>query len=220
MTTDLAPHPAPDAAPAPPPRPRNGPRVWQIVVMVLVVGVLAGWLARTYLPEAHPGRDSVDVGFLHDMTTHHQQAVQMGLLYQQRGTDPMLGHMAREIVTSQSAEIGIFNHLLSGWDEEDPPDQPMAWMGRGMAGHAMPGMATRAELDRLDASSGTALDDEFSRLMIAHHAGGLSMAEYAAANATNAEIRSRARAIVEGQRSEISEINGRRRQLGLEPVYP
>lgn len=203
-----------------PERPTNGPRIWQIVVMVLVVGVVGGWLARTYLPEAHPDRDSVDVGFLHDMTTHHQQAVQMGLVYQQRGVDPMLGHMAREIVTSQSAEIGIFNHILGGWDEQDPPEPSMAWMGRGMVGHSMPGMATPAQLDALEQLSGAELDDEFSRLMIAHHAGGLAMAEYAAANATNAEIRSRALAIVEGQRSEISEINARRRQLGLEPVVP
>jgi uncharacterized protein (DUF305 family) len=188
--------------------------------MVLVVGVLGGWLARTYLPEAHPGRDSVDVGFLHDMTTHHQQAVQMGLTYQQRGGDPFLGHLAREIVTSQSAEVGIFTHLLGEWDQQDPPDEPMAWMGRGMVGHAMPGMATRQQLDQLDQAGGLELDDQFSRLMIAHHAGGLAMAEYAAANASDADIRRRALAIVDGQRSEISELNGRRRQLGLEPVVP
>ncbi|MGZ8762737.1 MAG: DUF305 domain-containing protein [Acidimicrobiia bacterium] len=188
--------------------------------MVLVVGVAGGWLARTYLPEAHPDRESVDVGFLHDMTTHHQQAVQMGLTYQQRGADPLLGHMAREIITSQSAEIGLFNHILEGWDEQDPPDQPMAWMGRGMSDHDMPGMATQAQLRQLAGSSGAELDDQFSRLMIAHHAGGLTMAAYAAANATNADIRGRARAVVEGQQAEISEINARRRQLGLEPVVP
>jgi uncharacterized protein (DUF305 family) len=188
--------------------------------MVLVVGVLGGWLARTYLPKAHPDRASVDVGFLHDMTTHHQQAVQMGLTYQQRGTDPMLGHMAREIVTSQSAEIGLFNHILDEWDELDPPDEPMAWMGHGMSGHPMPGMATPAELAHLNETSGVELDDHFSRLMIAHHAGGLAMAEAAASNATNADIRGRARAMVEGQRSEISELNARRRALGLEPIEP
>ena len=186
--------------------------------MVLVVGVLGGWLARTYLPEAHPDRDSVDVGFLHDMTTHHQQAVQMGLTYQQRGTDPLLGHLAREIVTSQSAEIGLFNHILEEWDEQDPPARPMTWMGHGIAGHDMPGMATRPDLEQLGTSSGRDLDDRFSRLMIAHHVGGIEMAERAAADATDADVRSRAQAIVEGQRSEISEINTRRRQLGLDPV--
>ena len=186
--------------------------------MVLVVGVLGGWLARTYIPEAHPDRASVDVGFLDDMTTHHQQAVGMGLTYQQRGTDPMLGHMAREIVTSQSAEIGIFNHILEEWDEMNPPDESMAWMSRGMSGHAMPGLATPEQLAMLAQSSGRELDDQFSRLMIAHHAGGLSMAEFASTNATNTDIRRRAAAIVAGQRSEIVELNARRVQLGLEPV--
>jgi uncharacterized protein (DUF305 family) len=198
---------------------RRGPRIWQIVVMVLVVGVVGGWMARTFLPEAHPDDDSVDVGFLHDMTTHHQQAVEMGLTYQQRGSDPMLGHMAREIVTSQSAEIGLFNHLLDQWGEQDPPPA-MAWMGHRWAGHEMPGMARREELEALRSADGGELDDLFSRLMIDHHDGGLQMAQHAASEATNAEVRSRAEAIVEGQRSEISELNARRRQLGLEPIIP
>ena len=48
----------------------------------------------------------------------------------------------------------------------------------------MPGMATEDELaEPAVASSGTAFDVEFLRLMIRHHQGGLEMAEYAAEHA-------------------------------------
>ena len=202
-----------DAAEVDAPR-RRGPSIWQIVVMVLVVGAVGGWMARTYLPASHPGRDSVDVGFLNDMSTHHQQAIQMGLTYQQRGTDPLLGQMAREIVVSQAAEIGAMNQILEAWGEHDPPEQSMAWMGHAAPSSAMPGMATPAELAGLAKLSGRALDDEFSRLMIAHHAGGLAMAEYAAAHASDASVRRRAKAMAEGQQSEILELNKRRSRAG------
>jgi hypothetical protein len=43
----------------------------------------------------------------------------------------------------------------------------------------MPGMATEEELANLRSLQGTAFDVEFLRLMIAHHQGGLEMAEYA-----------------------------------------
>ena len=198
----------------------RGPSLWQIIVMVLVVGAVGGWLARTYWPESHPGRDSVDVGFLNDMATHHQQAIQMGLTYQQRGTDPLLGPMAREIVVSQAAEIGAMTQILEAWGEHDPPEQSMAWMGHAAPRSAMPGMATPAELARLEQLNGRALDDEFSRLMIAHHSGGLAMADYAAAHASDSGVRRRAKAMAQGQQSEIHELNKRRQELGLEPVEP
>ena len=131
-----------DAAPGEPGH--RGPSLWQIVVMVLVVGAVGGWLARTYWPESHPGRDSVDVGFLNDMSTHHQQAIQMGLTYQQRGSDPVLGQMAREIVVSQAAEVGAMTQILEAWGEHDPPEQSMAWMGHAGPSQGMPGMASPA----------------------------------------------------------------------------
>jgi hypothetical protein len=44
------------------------------------------------------------------------------------------------------------------------------------------------------------------------------MADYAADHAVSDEVRRRARAMAEGQRSEIAELNTQRRALGLAPV--
>ena len=58
-----------------------------------------------------------------------------------------------------------------------------------MAGHQhdvganglMPGMATPAQMTKLQTLHGSALDIFFLQLMIRHHQGGIEMAQYAAA---------------------------------------
>ena len=65
---------------------------------------------------------------------------------------------------------------------------------------------------------GLAADDQFTRLMIRHHAGGIAMAEYAAANGKNDRVRGLAAAIAKVQRTEIVEMELRRKALGLAPV--
>ena len=51
----------------------------------------------------------------------------------------------------------------------------------------MMGMASSDEMNTLYKSRGTEADKIFATLMIAHHKGGLHMAEYAKANAKNKE---------------------------------
>ena len=44
--------------------------------------------------------------------------------------------------------------------------------------------------------------------MVAHHSGGLHMAEFAAAEADNSQVRRLAEGVVDGQRGEIAELQG------------
>ena len=85
----------------------------------------------------------------------------------------------------------------------------MAWVGGEHGGThagpdgAMPGMATPAQLVELRAADGVAAERLFLRLMIAHHEGGVTMAEAAVAQARTDEVRTLAAAIVAAQSSEI-----------------
>ncbi|CAM5316445.1 hypothetical protein SFUMM280S_03807 [Streptomyces fumanus] len=59
---------------------------------------------------------------------------------------------------------------------------PMTWMGMGGMpsagpGSLMPGMATDAEMAKLDTLSGQRAEVYFLRLMTEHHKGGVHMAE-------------------------------------------
>jgi uncharacterized protein (DUF305 family) len=215
-----------EAAPQPvtsEPAPRATPW-WAVAMFVAALCVLAGivgWAIADRQSSSHPGQGSVDVGFVSDMTRHHQQALTMALDYIRNGDDPLLLQIAKEIVTYQSQEIGVMNTLLTDWDRtaNDGP-KAMGWMGTPIPRDAMPGLATRAQMDQLAAARGAELDGLFTSLMIQHHAGGIHMADYAAKHAESATTRYWAANMAEGQRGEIAELNRWRRNHGLDPVVP
>jgi uncharacterized protein (DUF305 family) len=113
---------------------------------------------------------------------------------------------------------------LDGWKLGRQSSIPqMQWMGH--AGHLeddglMPGMATPAQMSKLESSHGTALDILFLQLMIHHHQGGLPMAQYAADHARTPQVQTMATAIVTVQSNEIVVMEQLLRQLGGSPLPP
>lgn len=207
-------------APAPEP-PRHGPARWQVVALVVALCFLAG-VVGWWLNE--PGDDSfskVDVGFLTDMETHHNGAINLSFDYLDRSHDPVVKHFAQEIISSQSQELAAMNSYLNragGAAVAGDGSVAMAWMGHPVRPADMPGMPSKAELAQLDDSQGLAADDQFTHLMIRHHAGGIAMAEYAAQHGEHAGVRNLAATMARVQRTEIDEMNTRRVALGLAPV--
>jgi uncharacterized protein (DUF305 family) len=197
---------------------------WAIAIFVVALCGLAGlvgWRIADARATSHPARDSVDVGFTTDMTRHHQQALTMALDYVRNGDDPLLLQIAREIVTYQAQEIGVMNTLLTDWDQTGVDDpKAMAWMGTPVPRDAMPGLATKAQLDQLAAARGSELNDLFTRLMIEHHAGGIHMADYAAIHGEEDATRFWAASMADGQRGEVSELNTWRTKHGLPAIVP
>src|SRR5262245_86214 len=73
-----------------------------VAATLLVVGVVIAARDNT------PGAGSVDVGYLQDMRTHHDQAVQMGMTYLSlKDTSPALRTIAGTIVLDQQLENGM-----------------------------------------------------------------------------------------------------------------
>ncbi len=185
-------------------------RPFNIAVIVVTAALLAGMIGWM-IGDSGSGRDSdpVDVGFLHDMRVHHEQAVAMSFMYLALDdTQPALRDVARSIVFGQGIEIGRMVQLLRdfGAPEVNETDTAMEWMGHSVPTDEMPGMATRAELDELGTTSGTEANEMFVDLMVRHHEGGIDMATFAAANASDSEVRAMASAIADSQRDEITEI--------------
>ncbi len=176
------------------------------VAIALLCGAL-GWLVGNN--RAIPDPNRVDVGFLQDMRTHHEQAVNLGLYFLElQGTNAELRVVAREIVFGQSIEIGRMIQLLRlyGATETNESDVAMTWMNESTPHDRMPGLASDADIDRLLASSGKAADQLFVDLMIAHHEGGIHMAQYAVDHANEIEVRRFAYSMVVGQTGEIDEM--------------
>jgi uncharacterized protein (DUF305 family) len=181
-----------------------------LVALVAAVAVLAagiGWVVGNN--RALPDPDATDIGFLQDMRYHHEQAVQMALLYlDDPDRDANLTTIAREIVVGQNIEIGRFIQLLRDWGESEvnETDLAMAWMNEPVALDRMPGMATEDDLLALARAEGADADQLFVTLMTAHHLGGVHMAEWARDHAATEEVRLMAIQIVKVQREEVTEL--------------
>jgi uncharacterized protein (DUF305 family) len=209
----------------PPPRRRYGPRPWPIgrartIALILALCFLAGAIGWWIGDPGKASFNDADVGFLDDMSRHHDGAINLGFDYLGPTNDELIGHVAREVITSQSQEVAIMNGLLgeAGNRPSRDDDVVMDWMGPGIPVDEIPGMATGAELEALRAATGLTADDEFSRLMIRHHAAGIDMAKAEVARGSNPVVKRLAAAMADVQRTEILELNQRREKLGLPPV--
>src|SRR5688572_14444653 len=157
------------------------PRIAALVVAVAVFAGAIGYSVRGG-PDT-PDLNDADIGFLADMTTHHQGAVSLGFTYLPNQNDGVVAAIAQGIVVGQSVEINFMNSRLVASDDEKVDaivndDVAMDWMGEPVDPGDMPGLATQAEFEELEAASGLDADDMFTRLMIDHHAAGVEMADY------------------------------------------
>ena len=187
---------------------------WLAVGLVAVIAagllVIGGALAvglgigRTDTPAA----DSVDAGFSLDMSHHHLQAVEMANLATTRSTDPEVLSLAFDISQTQLNQVGRMQGWLTLWGLPVTGANDMSWMGSAMHDHSsdglMPGMATEDELTQLRSATGNDFDVMFLRLMIRHHQGGLEMAQYGEAHASEAVVRGLARSIEQTQTAETT----------------
>ena len=171
------------------------------IVLALVAGAAITFLLMR--GDDWPGDSSADAGFARDMSTHHAQAVQMAGIVYARTDDPDIRYLAYDILTTQQAQIGMMGAWLATWDLPSTGlELPMTWMGHGMSG-PMPGMASDEQVRALETMPVAEMDREFLRLMIAHHEGGVDMAEAGVDLGETEQVRTLARSIVQGQQNEI-----------------
>jgi len=169
-----------------------------------------------------PGENSVEAGFARDMSLHHAQAVEMGMLAYAKATNPEVKNEGYDIALTQQGQIGAMKAWLDKWHVSRAGEAPMAWMPNGAkeltADGRMPGMATDAELKKLNGLSGRDFDILFCQLMIRHHLGGIHMVDAALKLSDNADIVSLANSIKEGQQREITIFQNLLTQMGAKPL--
>jgi len=94
---------------------------------------------------------------------------------------------------------------LTGWGV-DPSMGGMSGMGHGSAD----GMMSQADMDALKSANGAAATKLFLSGMIKHHTGAIAMAETELKQGSNPDAKKLARAIIDAQKAEITEM----KQLG------
>lgn len=186
---------------------RNPINLVAILVAVAVLAAGIGWVIGNN--RALPDPNATDIGFLQDMRVHHEQAVQMAMIYlDDTDRDGNLSIVAREILVGQNIEIGRFIQLLRdfGQSEVNETDLAMTWMGEAVPLDRMPGLATEDDLQALADATGDRANELFVQLMSAHHQGGIHMAEHAAMHAATEEVRLMATQMASSQAEEITEM--------------
>ncbi len=189
------------------------------LALAFLVGA-AGYVVGTHTTDPAATYGEVDRGFLSDMMSHHDQAVEMAASTQGRATDPIVESFAEEVISFQRWEQGMMTEMLAQAGAPLPSSDPdritMDWMHMPTPLGVMPGMASPEQLSELEAAQGRELDIMFLELMRDHHEGGIHMALYAAENAENPRVRELAARMARNQRVEVNEYNARLRALGVQ----
>ncbi|QOV38788.1 DUF305 domain-containing protein [Streptomyces ferrugineus] len=177
--------------------------------VLVAVGALTYAVAEDGGSSDTPSGDSADAGFARDMAVHHQQAVEMSYIVRDRTDDKEVRLLAYDIAQTQANQRGMMLGWLDLWGLPKVSSQaPMAWMGMGDMpsageGSLMPGMATNAEMKKLQGLSGKQAEVLFLQLMTAHHKGGIHMAE-GCVDKCSVDVEKRlAQGMVDAQQSEI-----------------
>ncbi|MER5260725.1 DUF305 domain-containing protein [Actinosynnema sp. NPDC002837] len=205
------------------------------VVAVLLLGAAIGLLIK--LPGADtsstPARDSVDVGFTQDMSTHHLQGVTMANIAREKTADPAVRQLAFDIASTQLEQVGRMKGwlFLWGYPEQSVDGRHMWWMTSGTHGHdapgsgsgsgdaeRMPGMASSEEITKLRSLTGVEFDVYFLQLMLRHHKGGAPMAEYAATRAGQSVVRTLADNMLKSQTAESTYMQQLITERGAAPL--
>jgi uncharacterized protein (DUF305 family) len=192
------------------------------VTALVVASFLFGRLSAP--AEVTPNNTSAEAGFARDMQLHHEQAVEMSVIVRDATDDPDIRLLAYDITLAQQQQVGQMFAWLQVWGLPQAASEPsMTWMvrpGRSGTGHdhgagesahrpgePMPGLATDEQMAQLRAATGVEAEKLYLTLMIAHHEGGIEMAEAILDRSTNRVVTGLARGMIAAQQSEIDYMN-------------
>ncbi len=141
-----------------------------------------------------------DLQFLDTMSAHHQSAMDMAKLVDQRAAHGELKQMAKKMIEDQQKDIQQLQDWKKQW-----------YSGKGDAVNTqMPGMKESMRdmpmMDKLAASKGEQFDAMFLDMMPKHHAGGIKMAKDALKKAKHAEIKQFAQKVIDTQTEESAQM--------------
>lgn len=140
-----------------------------------------------------------DLQFLDTMSAHHQSAIEMAQLVEQRSSRDELKQMAKKMIDDQQGEIKQMKDWKQQWyaDKGDAVNMKMPGVMKSMKGMSM---------EKIAASTGEQFDAMFLDMMSKHHQGAVRMAQEAQKKAQHKEIRDLAKKVVDEQRKEIAQM--------------
>lgn len=137
-----------------------------------------------------------DLDFANMMIEHHQGAIDLSKIEILKGTDEKIKGMAQNILTAQTAEIGMMREIIknykpSGMDmgKHNELSEETETMGNRMRNMQMSGQT----------------DKDFAKMMISHHESAVKMFKYELIHGMNKELKKMAEDGIKAQGKEIDE---------------
>jgi uncharacterized protein (DUF305 family) len=156
------------------------------------------------------GNDA-DAAFVADMVPHHEGAVVMAEMAQQRAENPELKALADEIIVAQEKEIAEMESIKADLPEADGDTEHS--MGEDHMGHmGMDAEGMGMGMDPAELENAGSFDIAFIDMMIPHHEGAVEMANQLLEEGENPQLRTMANAIVASQTAEIEQMRRWRAQ--------
>ncbi|HET8592411.1 MAG TPA: DUF305 domain-containing protein [Solirubrobacterales bacterium] len=191
-----------------------GVSLWQIAGALATVAAVIGIVAVISSnrdhgdseDEAHAATAAqVDDDFTAQMVAHHELAIEMAEIAEDRAERPELRELAAAITAAQMSEIAQLESI-----HERLFDGPIEGHEHGDLGltHAEKGM----EMDPAELENATPFDRAFIDAMVPHHEGAIAMARIELEEGENRELRQIAEAIIAAQTTEIAQMNRWREQ--------
>ena len=176
----------------------------------LTVGAIAVLLAACAGINSDGGDAPIDQAFIDMMVPHHESAIAMAELAQERAEHPELQQMADDIVAAQSAEISQLKAWRGEWfGSSGTPSMEEMPMLPGMSmppGHSMSGGTMDMTTEIEDLRDADPFDRFFIDATIRHHEQAIEAAEIVLAETDREEVRALATAIIDAQTREIEQL--------------
>lgn len=187
-------------------------RFLALLVLGLVIGLTSASSAAAAAPPTVPGMDAMaaqmhddiakltgltgkefEIEFMRMMIGHHESAIRSAEVVPMKTSRPELVNLAKNIVTSQKAEVANMRGWLNTWyGIANPVIDPSA----GEA-EMMPAMMAMNVAD---------FEQSFLMMMSMHHQGAMEMAALAPGRATHPELLALANNIITAQQGEIRQM--------------
>lgn len=151
--------------------------------------------------------NQADIEFTQAMIVHHEQAIEMSSLAEDRADAEEVRALATRIGEAQQPEIDRMQQWLEAWGE-DAADAAtdMDHEGMDMGDDNSMGMMSGEDMERLEAASGSEFDVMFLEMMIEHHRGAIAMAREVQADGSHPDVLALADDVVADQEGEVEEM--------------